>query len=61
MKDKKPPPIEYDATEWWKEKLFKGAPRPLRERKKDIDQKVDEMTSLKERQDDMAGIKRRYS
>ena len=61
MAKKKPAPIEYDATEWWREKLFGGAPRPLRERKKDIDAEVDKQTSLKKKQDDMAGITRRYT
>ena len=48
-----------DTTEWWKEKLFGGAPRPLRERKKDVDNSVDEQTSLRKYQDEIAGITRR--
>lgn len=57
----KPAP-QYDGpstSEIIKEAIFGGAPRPLKERKGDIDKAVDQMTSLKSKQDKSAGIKRR--
>jgi hypothetical protein len=42
-----------------REVLFGGAPRPLKERKKDVNKSVDDLTSLKKRQDEFAKVVRR--
>lgn len=58
---KRAPQVDRSTTEIIKDALFGATPRPLRERKMDVDKVVDEISKLKRIQDKLAGISRRQA